>query len=79
MQSLYAVRPAYSRHTEALILESALDKWYLDLPEHLRCELVNTGSSFSVSLSAKQRKPLPNVLTLHMYYWTTVLILHRPL
>lgn len=64
---------------EALALESSLDKWYLDLPDHLRCELVDTGSSFSISLPSKQRKPLPNVLGLHMYYWTTVLVLHRSL
>ena len=79
MHSLYAIRPAVNQQMEALALESSLDKWYLDLPDHLRCELVDTGSSFSISLPSKQRKPLPNVLGLHMYYWTTVLVLHRSL
>ena len=54
-----------------------MDKWYLDLPDHLQYDL---GSHSGVSSSSKQlKKPLPNVLALHMHYWTTVLILHRRL
>jgi hypothetical protein len=46
-----------------------LDKWYIDLPEHLRHE---SGPS-------KLPVPPPHILTLHMQYWCTVLLLHRPL
>ena len=73
VQSIYAVRPGSSRHAESTHLESMLDKWYLDLPDHLRFD---PGSS---SPSSRQETPLPNVLTLHMQYWCVVLLLHRPL
>ena len=68
VQSIYAVRPVSSRHAESTVLEGLLDKWYFELPEHLRYEP-----------SSSKQIPLPNVLTLHMQYWTTVLLLHRPL
>lgn len=68
VQSIYAAHPVSSRHTESVILESQLDKWYIELPEHLRHE---PGSS-------KHPVPLPHVLTLHMQYWCAVLLLHRP-
>ncbi|KAF8909626.1 fungal-specific transcription factor domain-containing protein [Gymnopilus junonius] len=67
VQSIYAVRPVSSRHAESTVLEGLLDKWYYELPEHLRYEPSSSKSA-----------PLPNVLTLHMQYWTTVLLLHRP-
>lgn len=73
VQSIYAVRPGSSRHAESTILEGVLDKWYHDLPDHLRFD---PGSS---SPSSRQQTPLPNVLTLHMQYWCVVLLLHRPL
>lgn len=77
IQSLYAIRPTGSLATDAAILEGALDKWYLDLPDHLQYDL---GSLSDVSSSSKPlKKPLPNVLALHMHYWAIVLILHRPL
>ncbi|KDR77152.1 hypothetical protein GALMADRAFT_246384 [Galerina marginata CBS 339.88] len=69
VQSIYAVRPVSSRHAESTMLEGLLDKWYIDLPEHLRYEPSSSKSSPT---------PLPNVLTLHMQYWTAVLLLHRP-
>ncbi|KAF8960867.1 fungal-specific transcription factor domain-containing protein [Flammula alnicola] len=69
VQTIYAVRPVSSRHAESAVLEGLLDKWYLDLPDHLRYEPAG---------SAKQPTPLPNVLTLHMQYWCAVLLLHRP-
>ncbi|KAF9530638.1 fungal-specific transcription factor domain-containing protein [Crepidotus variabilis] len=81
VQSIYAIRPNVSRHAESTILESILDKWYLELPDHLRCDLSapSTASSSSTSSSSRQSTtPLPNVLTLHMQYWCTVLLLHRP-
>ena len=68
VQTIYAVRPIPHRHVESKVLEGLLDKWNIDLPDHLRFE---PGS--------KQPVPLPNVLTLHMQYWCAVLLLHRPL
>ncbi|EGO26654.1 hypothetical protein SERLADRAFT_414597 [Serpula lacrymans var. lacrymans S7.9] len=68
VQAIYAIRPTSSRHAESLYLEGLLDKWYLELPEHLRFE---PGSNKSPS-------PAPHVLTLHMQYWCTNLLLHRP-
>lgn len=72
-----AVRPA-TRQAEtskqAAILDGALDKWYFDLPEHLRYDpAVNIDRDASSSL------PPPHILTLHMQYWCAVLLLHRPL
>jgi hypothetical protein len=69
IQAIYAVHPTTSRHSESLHLESLLDRWYIELPEHLRHE---PGR-------AKLPPPLPHILTLHMQYWCTVLLLHRPL
>lgn len=69
MQAIYAVHPVSSRHVESRFLEGSLDKWYIDLPEHLRYE---PGSS-------RHPSPSPHVLTLHMQYWCAVLLLHRPL
>lgn len=69
VQSIYAVRPVSSRHAESIILEGLLDKWYIELPEHLRYD---PGST-------KHPIPPPHILTLHMQYWCAVLLLHRPL
>ena len=69
VQTIYAVRPIPHRYAESKALEGLLDKWKIDLPDHLRYE---PGLS-------KQPLPLPNVLTLHMQYWCAVLLLHRPL
>lgn len=69
VQAIYAVRPVSSRHAEALVLEGLLDKWYLELPDHLRYD----------SNAVNKPTPLPHVLTLHMQYWCAVLLLHRPL
>ncbi|KAG5636297.1 hypothetical protein H0H81_008496 [Sphagnurus paluster] len=66
IQTIYAVRPS-NRHSEAEIMEKSLDRWYIDLPEHLRYE---PGSN-------RRPTPPPHVLTLHMQYWCTVLLLHR--
>ncbi|KAG5644833.1 hypothetical protein DXG03_007558 [Asterophora parasitica] len=66
--AIYAVRPASSRHAESKILEASLDKWYIELPPHLRYD---PGST-------KRAVPPPHVLTLHMQYWCAVLLLHRP-
>lgn len=69
VQTIYAVHPVSSRHAESLYLEGLLDKWYLELPDHLRHE---PGSM-------KAPIALPQVLVLHMQYWCAVLLLHRPL
>ncbi|KDQ32691.1 hypothetical protein PLEOSDRAFT_1073145 [Pleurotus ostreatus PC15] len=55
---IYAVRPLSSRHGALARLERELDKWYLDLPEHLRCDI---GSS-------KHPVPTPHILNLHLQY-----------
>ncbi|KAJ7594197.1 fungal-specific transcription factor domain-containing protein [Mycena floridula] len=67
IQAIYAVR-SYGRQAESVFLEGLLDKWYLELPAHLRHE---PGSR-------QQPIPLPHVLVLHMQYWCAVLLLHRP-
>ncbi|KLO15521.1 hypothetical protein SCHPADRAFT_259949 [Schizopora paradoxa] len=65
VQTIYAVKPVTSRQLEAVQLEQTLDRWYLDLPAHLR---YTPGGQI----------PPANVLILHMQYWCTVLLLHRP-
>ena len=70
VQTIYAVRPSQGRHSESLRLGTLLDKWLLDLPEHLR---------FDPNSWKKSHPPSPFVLTLHMQYWCVVLLLHRPL
>lgn len=67
--AIYGIRPVQSRHVEAMHFESLLDKWYLELPNHLRYDLGLPRGAL----------PLPNVLVLHMQYWCAVLLLHRPL
>ncbi|KAI0321497.1 fungal-specific transcription factor domain-containing protein, partial [Amylostereum chailletii] len=68
IQSIYAVR-ASARLPEATRLEESLNKWYLDLPEHLR---------FDPATAKGGAIPPPHVLTLHTAYWCIVLLLHRP-
>ena len=79
MRVIYAVRSfpitssgtSSSRETEKQVttLESILNEWYLNLPEHL---------SYDIAASPVNLPP-PHVLTLHMQYWCAVLLLHRPL
>lgn len=69
VQAIYAVRIASNRLVESVVLEGLLDKWYIELPNHLR---------FEPGLS-KRPVPPPHILTLHMQYWCAVLLLHRPL
>ncbi|KAH9974092.1 fungal-specific transcription factor domain-containing protein [Lactifluus volemus] len=69
VQIIYAVRPSQGRHSESLRLGTLLDKWLLDLPEHLR---------FDPNTWKKSHPPSPFLLTLHMQYWCVVLLLHRP-
>ncbi|KAJ6591306.1 fungal-specific transcription factor domain-containing protein [Mycena vulgaris] len=58
VQSIYALRPACSRHAEQLVLDGQLEKWLLALPAHLRHDSGARGGEV----------PLPQVLTLHMQY-----------
>lgn len=69
MQAIYPIRPHSFRQTEFTRIEQLLDKWYLELPEHLRFD-ANTPKYSTLP---------PHILTLHMQYWCTVLLLHRPL
>ncbi|KAI0943292.1 hypothetical protein AcW1_002495 [Taiwanofungus camphoratus] len=68
MQGLYAIQPQACRQTDFSRLEKDLSKWYLELPEHLRFD----------PAAPKNLAPLPHILTLHMQYWCTVILLHRP-
>ncbi|KAH9937840.1 fungal-specific transcription factor domain-containing protein [Epithele typhae] len=67
-QSIYAIKPAASRPAELARLDSQLTKWSLELPEHLRFD----------PASPRNPPPPPNIFTLHMQYWCTVLLLRRP-
>jgi hypothetical protein len=69
MHDIYAIKPSQGRHTAAVRLEEDLDKWYLDLPESIRYDVAAPSNNV----------PPPHILTLHMQYWTAVLLLHRPL
>ncbi|KAF8808141.1 hypothetical protein BYT27DRAFT_7190259 [Phlegmacium glaucopus] len=65
---IYPVRPTPgpSRKTMLADLESRLDHWYITLPEELRYEASN-----------KRQTPPPQILFLHLRYWSAVLLLHR--
>ena len=67
-QNIYAIKPAVNRPAELARLDSQLTKWSLELPEQLRFD----------PASPKNPPPPPHILTLHMQYWCTVLLLHRP-
>lgn len=68
-QNIYAIKPATNRVAELARLDSQLTKWSLELPEHLRFD----------PASPKNPPPPPHILTVHMQYWCTMLLLHRPL
>lgn len=59
---------------QAAVLEGVLDKWYFDLPEHLRYD-----TAVAAERDAPSSLPPAHTLTLHMQYWCAVLLLHRPL
>ena len=73
VQCIYAVRPEQTRVSQFRALEETLDNWMLELPEQLRYD--PTAARFT---GAARPLPPPNVLTLHMKYWCTVILLHRP-
>jgi hypothetical protein len=65
LQTLYAVRPPTDREAIKKQIQSALAKWISELPTGLQ---LNNADGFHP----------PHVLVLHMQYWTTLLLLHRP-
>lgn len=67
---IYPVRPTPGPSRQAMLadLESRLDQWYITLPEELRYDASN-----------KRRSPPPQILFLHVRYWSAVLLLHRAL
>ena len=73
VQCIYAIRPEPTRASQFHTLEETLDAWLLDLPEQLRYDPMATRFTGSTG-----PLPAPNVLTLHMNYWCTVILLHRP-
>ena len=73
VQSIYAIRPEQTRTSRFCALEEALGNWLLELPEHLRYDPLTARFNGTAT-----RLPPPNVLTLHMKYWCTVILLHRP-
>ena len=73
VQCIYAIRPEPTRTSQFQILEEALDNWLLELPEHLRYD--PAAAKYN---GTPARLPPPNVLTLHMKYWCTIILLHRP-
>lgn len=77
LRSIYCSGTASYRHAELIRLESELDKWYHNLPGHLRFELRH-DSSGNWHVPDGKSVPLPHILTLHMQYWCTALLLHRP-
>ena len=80
MANLYAIRnpPMSVRLAERAHLEEKLEKWFLDLPEYLRFD-VYSHQRQSTTPATSLTLPPPHVITLHMQYWCTVLLLHRPL
>ncbi|KAI9059123.1 hypothetical protein FKP32DRAFT_1580451 [Trametes sanguinea] len=66
---VYRVSRAYSTSPRALRqqLYSRLLQWALDLPEHLNYSATSTRPC-----------PAPHILAMHIQYWATVVLLHRP-
>ena len=70
MDKIYPVQPSSDVPRRKLFeqLETRLNKWMIDLPEHLR-----------FSPNDKNASVLPHVLMLHIEYQAAVLLLHRAL
>ena len=67
---IYSVRqtPGPSRQGMLADLDSRLGQWYITLSEDLQYEASN-----------RRRTPPPQILFLHIRYWSAVLLLHRAL
>ncbi|CAE6383563.1 unnamed protein product [Rhizoctonia solani] len=73
VEALYSIRPGSTpRSAERAQLEEELEKWLLGLPVYLRYDITRGV------LEGSGKVPPPHVLTLHMMYWCSVLLLHRP-
>jgi hypothetical protein len=73
VEALYSIRPAPgSRSNERILLEEELEKWMLSLKPYLRYDITRGV------IEGSGKVPPPHVLTLHMMYWCSVLLLHRP-
>lgn len=70
VRKIYPVKNSMREPKRARLaeLETALDQWYIDLPETLRFDS-----------ASKRATPPPHVLLLHVRYWSAVLLLHRAL
>ena len=67
---IYPVRPTPGPSRQAILadLDNRLEQWYITLPEDLQYNASN-----------KRRTPPPQILFLHIRYWSAVLLLHRAL
>ena len=67
---IYPIRttPGPSKQAVLADLDNRLSQWYITLPEDLQYEA-----------SSKRRTPPPQILFLHVRYWSAVLLLHRAL
>ncbi|KAI0656534.1 fungal-specific transcription factor domain-containing protein [Cubamyces menziesii] len=60
-------------------LYARLMQWSLELPDCLTCSASTAGAGARAGSGAGGRPcPPPHVLALHMQYWASVLLLHRP-
>ncbi|KAI0778344.1 fungal-specific transcription factor domain-containing protein [Trametes elegans] len=68
MDKIYPVQPSSETPRRVLFeqLETRLNKWLIDLPEHLR-----------FSANDKHAHTLPHILMLHIEYQAALLLLHR--
>ncbi|QRV98551.1 Fungal specific transcription factor domain [Ceratobasidium sp. AG-Ba] len=75
VETLYSIRPGsqhVSKAAERVELEEQLEKWMLALPPYLRYDIARGV------VEGSGKVPPPHVFTLHMMYWCSVLLLHRP-
>ncbi|VDB85141.1 unnamed protein product [Peniophora sp. CBMAI 1063] len=70
IHQLYSIRTGPGRVAESARIEEALDKWFMDLPAHLRIDATAAATASTL--------PPPQILSLHLSYWVTVILLHRP-
>lgn len=81
VQTIYAVNPSQSlsgsqptKRSAYVLLEERLDKFYLEIPSHLQIR----KPSSSDNPDSSNYSP-PHVYTLHLLFWCTAILLHRPL
>jgi hypothetical protein len=78
VQAIYAVNPpppgAPNKRLSYYLLEERLDKFYLEIPEHLQIRVVGDGM-----IPDPTSSPPPHFFALHLMYWCSAILLHRPL